>query len=59
MRSITKAAVRVARDALSAFSRHKRRLGSALITRGGDATRRVEPMLRVLTHDLTLLAVAA
>lgn len=39
----------------SAFSRHKRRLGSAL---GGksDASREREGFLRVLTHDLMLLA---
>lgn len=40
----------------SAFSRHKRRLGSAL---GGqsDASREREGFLRVLTHNLMLLAV--
>lgn len=39
----------------SAFSRHKRRLGSAL---GGksDAARERECLLRVLTHNLMLLA---
>jgi hypothetical protein len=39
----------------SAFSRHRRRLGSAL---GGksDASREREGFLRVLTHDLMLLA---
>lgn len=39
----------------SAFSRHKRRLGSAL---GGksDSARRSECFLRVLTHNLMLLA---
>ena len=42
-------------QAESAFSRHKRRLGSAL---GGksDASRERECHLRVLTHDLMLLA---
>lgn len=42
-------------QAESAFSRHKRRLGSAL---GGksDASREQECRLRVLTHDLMLLA---
>ena len=41
----------------SAFSRHKRRLGSAL---GGksDAARERECRLRVLTHNLMLLAAA-
>ena len=39
----------------SAFSRHKRRLGSAL---GGksDSSRQSECYLRVLTHDIMLLA---
>ena len=42
-------------QAESAFSRHKRRLGSAL---GGksDASRERECRLRVLTHDIMLLA---
>jgi len=42
-------------QAESAFSRHKRRLGSAL---GGksDESRERECQLRVLTHDLMLLA---
>ena len=39
----------------SAFSRHKRRLGSALGSRS-DATRERECQLRVLTHNLMLLA---
>jgi transposase len=39
----------------SAFSRHKRRLGSALGGRS-EASREREGLLRVLTHDLMLLA---
>src|SRR5215831_758141 len=39
----------------SAFSRHKRRLGSALASRS-DASRERESRLRVLTHDIMLLA---
>ena len=39
----------------SGFSRHKRRLGSALTTRTTPAHRR-ELVLRVLTHNLMLLA---
>ena len=39
----------------SGFSRHKRRLGSALTTRATPAHRR-EIVLRVLTHNLMLLA---
>jgi DDE family transposase len=42
-------------QAESAFSRHKRRLGSALGARS-DATRERECFLRVLTHNLMLLA---
>ena len=43
-------------QAESAFSRHKRRLGSAL--RGkSDESRERECFLRVLTHNLMLLAV--
>jgi len=42
-------------QAESAFSRHKRRLGSALGGRS-DASRERECYLRVLTHDLMLLA---
>lgn len=42
-------------QAESAFSRHKRRLGSSLGGRSDDARRR-EGYLRVLTHDLMLLA---
>lgn len=42
-------------QAESAFSRHKRRLGSALGGRS-DASRERECRLRVLTHDLMLLA---
>jgi transposase len=38
----------------SGFSQHKRRLGSALTTRGHQAQRR-ELILRVLTHNLTIL----
>lgn len=41
----------------SAFSRHKRRLGSALGGRS-DASRERECRLRVLTHNLMLLAAA-
>jgi transposase len=44
-------------QAESAFSRHKRRLGSALAGRS-DASRERESYLRVLTHNLMLLAVA-
>ena len=39
----------------SAFSRHKRRLGSALGAKS-DTAREREGFLRVLTHDLMLLA---
>jgi len=39
----------------SAISRHKRRLGSALSGRS-DAARERESRLRVLTHDIMLLA---
>lgn len=39
----------------SAFSRHKRRLGSFLRSRSGPAQRQ-ECLLRVLTHNLMLLA---
>jgi hypothetical protein len=42
-------------QAESAFSRHKRRLGSALGGRS-DASRKRECYLRVLTHNLMLLA---
>jgi Transposase DDE domain len=42
-------------QAESAFSRHKRRLGSTLGARS-DATRERECQLRVLTHNLMLLA---
>ena len=42
----------------SGFSQHKRRLGSALTTRRGDAQRR-EPALCVVAHNLLLLAAAA
>jgi Transposase DDE domain len=42
-------------QAESAFSRHKRRLGSALGGRS-DASRERECYLRVLTHDIMLLA---
>jgi transposase len=41
----------------SAFSRHKRRLGSALRARS-DAARGRECYLRVLTHNIMLLAAA-
>jgi hypothetical protein len=41
----------------SAFSRHKRRLGSAVHGRSDDARKR-ECFLRVLTHNLMLLAAA-
>jgi hypothetical protein len=44
-------------QAESAISRHKRRLGSALGGRS-DAAREQECYLRVLTHDLMLLAAA-
>ena len=44
-------------QAESAFSRHKRRLGSALGARS-DASREREGHLRVLTHNLMLLAAA-
>mgnify|MGYP001090611351 FL=1 len=46
------------RHAESGFSQHKRRLGAALTARG-DAARGREPVLRVLTHNLRLLAEAA
>ena len=46
------------RHAESAFSQHKRRLGSALTARGGSA-QQTELVLRVLTHNLALLATAA
>jgi transposase len=42
-------------QAESAFSRHKRRLGSALAGKS-DASRERECYLRVLTHNLMLLA---
>ncbi len=42
----------------SAFSQHERRPGSALTARG-DTAQRIELVLRVPTHDLALLAVAA
>ena len=42
-------------QAESAFSRHKRRLGSALGARS-DASRERECQLRVLTHNVMLLA---
>jgi transposase len=42
-------------QAESAFSRHKRRLGSALGARS-DGSRKREGYLRVLTHNLMLLA---
>jgi len=42
----------------SGLSQHKRRLGSALTARGHQAQRR-ELILRVLTHNLMLLAEAA
>ena len=41
----------------SAFSRHKRRLGSAVAGRS-DESRKRECLLRVLTHNLMLLAAA-
>jgi hypothetical protein len=41
----------------SAFSQHKRRLGSSLTTRGEAAQQR-ELALRVITHNLALLAMA-
>ena len=44
-------------QAESAFSRHKRRLGSALAGRSDEARER-ECRLRVLTHNLMLLAAA-
>jgi transposase len=44
-------------QAESAFSRHKRRLGSALGGRS-DASREREGFLRVLTHNIMLLAAA-
>jgi hypothetical protein len=44
-------------QAESAFSRHKRRLGSAVAGRCEDSRRR-ECYLRVLTHNLMLLAAA-
>jgi hypothetical protein len=40
------------------FSRHKRRLGSALTARRPRAQRR-ETLLRVLTHNLMILRPAA
>jgi transposase len=45
-------------QAESAFSRHKRRLGSAVAGRS-DESRKRECLLRVLTHNLMLLAAAA
>jgi transposase len=42
-------------QAESAFSRHKRRLGSAVSGRSDDSRKR-ECYLRVLTHNLMLLA---
>jgi len=42
----------------SAFSQHKRRLGSALTARG-TAAQQSELILRVLTHNVALLAPAA
>ena len=42
----------------SGFSQHKRRLGSALTARG-DASQASELVLRVLTHNLMLLAETA
>jgi transposase len=42
-------------QAESAFSRHKRRLGSALFGKSDDSRER-ECRLRVLTHNLMLLA---
>jgi hypothetical protein len=39
----------------SAFSQHKRRLGSALTARG-TAAQQIELVLRVLTHNLALIA---
>ena len=42
----------------SGFSQHKRRLGSALTARG-DAAQRRELVLRVLTHNLMLVAAAS
>jgi transposase len=42
----------------SGFSQHKRRLGSALTARG-DASQGRELVLRVLTHNLMLLAETA
>ena len=42
-------------QAESAFSRHKRRLGSALHGRS-EASRQRECYLRVLTHDIMILA---
>jgi hypothetical protein len=44
-------------QAESAFSRHKRRLGSAVAGRS-DESRKRECFLRVLTHNLMLLAAA-
>jgi hypothetical protein len=41
-------------QAESGFSRHKRRLGSALTTRN-ETTQRCEMLLRVLTHNLMIL----
>jgi transposase len=45
-------------QAESAFSRHKRLLGAALRSRS-DPARERECFLRVLTHNLMLLAAAA
>jgi hypothetical protein len=42
-------------QAESGFSRHKRRLGSALTARN-DITQRKELLLRALTHNLMILA---
>ena len=42
----------------SGFSQHKRRLGSGLTARG-DAAQRRELVLRVLTHNLMLVAAAS
>ena len=44
-------------QAESAISRHKRRLGSAIAGRSEDSRKR-ECLLRVLTHNLMLLAAA-
>jgi transposase len=45
-------------QAESAFSRHKRRLGSAVAGRSEDSRKR-ECYLRVLTHNIMLLAAAS